>query len=255
MEYQDLTESVEKYFELDPKKDHALINILNPSENAADCIVLNIGSSSIKLGVASQLEPFMVPNAIAYQKYGTQEEKKLETESDKSNPNVESIINSVESDLRIKQYILGDPKNYKNHIPNLVGFKVFDDSNAIEKHYNMDIDDDDDQRRFEHDLFTDTPEDYIWNKNFTFTKVPKTITKPRYYIGEEALSLHYKEKYQVFYPVRNGYLNVTKTRTAQSWIDALQLILTKSITEKLRIPQKHFKHFRCVVAIPDLINK
>lgn len=36
MEYQDLTDSVEKYFELDSKKDHALINILNPTEQAAD---------------------------------------------------------------------------------------------------------------------------------------------------------------------------------------------------------------------------
>lgn len=215
--------------------------------------MLNIGSSSIKFGVASQLEPFLVPCAIAYLRSSDPEDKTDPV--DKSNPAVESVINNVESDLRLKQYILGDPKSIKAQMTNLVGFKMFDESNCIEKHYSMDMDDDDDQRRFEHDLFTDVPEDYICNRNFSFTKVAKGVSKQKYFVGEEAISLHKNENYQLFHPIKNGYLNVTSTITAQTCIDALERILIKSITTKLRIPQKHFKHFKCVISVPDLINK
>lgn len=255
MDSQEIPENIERLFELDPKKDHALVNIINPSETGSDCIVLNIGSSSIKLGVASQLEPFMVPNIIAYQ---SKKGKTIETQpppEDKSNPIVENVINSIESDLRRKQYILGDHKTIKSQMSNLMGFKLFDESNSIEKHFNMDMDDDDDQNRFEQDLFTDVPEDYLCNRNFLFTKVGKGQNRQKYFVGEEALSLHKNEEYELFRPVKNGYLNVTTENTVPVCLDALELILRKSISEKLRIPQKNFKYFRCVVALPDMINK
>lgn len=165
------------------------------------------------------------------------------------------MINSVESDLRRKQYILGDPKSIKSQMTNLVGFKQFDEGNCIEQHFNMDIDDDDDSKRFEQDLFTDVPEDYMCNRNFTFTKTAKGSAKQKWFIGEEALSLHRNEPYKLFYPVKNGYLNVTDSTSVQTCIDALERIVKKSIYDKLKIPPKNFKHFKCVVAVPDLINK
>ena len=254
MEFQEICDNVEKYFELDPKKDHALINILNPSEAAADCIVLSIGSSSIKLGVASQLQPFLVPNIIAYQHTKPQTHSDAK-EEEKGNESVEKVINNVESDLRRKNYICWDPKSIKSQMWNLMGFKLFDESNCTEQHFNMDIDDDDDQNRFEQNLFSFAPEDYLWNKNFSFTKVSKGSSKQKYFVGEEAVSLHKTDNYKVFYPIRNGYLNVTSSHSIHDCIDALELILRKSIASKLKIPQKNFKYFRWVISIPDLINK
>ncbi|CAI2360586.1 unnamed protein product [Moneuplotes crassus] len=255
MEKDEISESVEKYFDIDPKKDNALINILNPNESCADCIVLNIGSSSIKFGVASQLEPFMVPNVIAYHREGRRIEEESKTRDTKHNPAVESIINSVESDLRRKLYLLIDPKMIKSQMNNLMGFKLFEESNCIENHFSMAMDDgEDDMARFENQLFSDIPEDYLCNKDFTFTKVSK-LNPQKYFIGEEALSLHKNESYELFKPIRNGYLNVTHSTPAPICLDALELILKKSITEKLRIPEKNFKHFRCVITVPDLVNK
>lgn len=238
-------ENMQKYFNLDPKRDSALINIINPNETVSDCIVLNIGSSSIKFGVASQLEPFMVPNVIAYQFEDDTIASDLEQGVEKSNPSVEAIINNIESDLRRKYYLLVDPKTIKTQMSNLMGFKVFDESNCIEQHFSMAMDDDDDEpNRFEHDLFTDTPEDYLCNKNFTYTKVFKNERKQKYFVGEEALSLHKDENYRLFRPIRNGYLNVSKHCPAPVCLDALEIILRKVITEKLRIPEKNYKFFR-----------
>lgn len=58
------------------------------------------------------------------------------------------------------------------------------------------------------------------------------------------MSLHKNEGYKIFHPVKNGYLNVSKGVSVYTCIDALELILRKSITSKLRIPQKNFKYFR-----------
>jgi len=35
----------------------------------------------------------------------------------------------------------------------------------------------------------------------------------------------------------------------------LEIILTKIITKRLKIPKENFVHFNCVLAIPDLLNK
>lgn len=55
-----------RYFELDPEKDRNLINIINPNDPGSEYIILNIGTHTIKYGLASQLSPFVVPNLIAY---------------------------------------------------------------------------------------------------------------------------------------------------------------------------------------------
>ena len=46
-----------------------LSSFLNPNDKGSDCIVFQIGSHSIKFGLASQLIPFVIPNCIAYKKY------------------------------------------------------------------------------------------------------------------------------------------------------------------------------------------
>mmetsp|Transcript_23725 Transcript_23725/g.29480 ORF Transcript_23725/g.29480 Transcript_23725/m.29480 type:complete len:102 (-) Transcript_23725:2077-2382(-) len=53
-------------FDLDAREDESLINFLNLSEKGADTMVLQFGSHSIKFGLASQVQPFLVPTMIAY---------------------------------------------------------------------------------------------------------------------------------------------------------------------------------------------
>jgi len=46
-----------------------LASFLNLNDRGSDCIVFQLGSHSIKFGLASQLIPFVIPNCIAYKKY------------------------------------------------------------------------------------------------------------------------------------------------------------------------------------------
>ena len=54
------------HFNLDDKDDENLINFLNLGEKGSDTFVFNFGSHSIKFGLASQVQPFMVPTVVAY---------------------------------------------------------------------------------------------------------------------------------------------------------------------------------------------
>ena len=47
-------------------EDTNLEKILNLSEKGADVIILHPGSQSLKFGLASQLQPFIMPNVIAH---------------------------------------------------------------------------------------------------------------------------------------------------------------------------------------------
>ena len=43
-----------------------LLSFLNLSEKGADTMIIHPGSHSIKFGLASQIQPFIAPNVIAY---------------------------------------------------------------------------------------------------------------------------------------------------------------------------------------------
>jgi len=51
---------------MDEKEDLTLTNFLNANEKGGDTMVIQLGSHSIKLGLASQMQPFLIPNIIAY---------------------------------------------------------------------------------------------------------------------------------------------------------------------------------------------
>ena len=43
-----------------------MINFLNANDKGGDTFVFQFGSHSIKYGLSTQIQPFMVPNVIAY---------------------------------------------------------------------------------------------------------------------------------------------------------------------------------------------
>jgi actin-related protein len=43
-----------------------LLTFLNLQEKGADTFIFNLGSHSVKFGLASQQQPFIAPNVIAY---------------------------------------------------------------------------------------------------------------------------------------------------------------------------------------------
>ena len=55
-----------QYLNIDEDQDQNLLNFLNPFDKGSDCIIIHPGSHSIKFGLATQMQPFIAPNVIAY---------------------------------------------------------------------------------------------------------------------------------------------------------------------------------------------
>jgi len=51
---------------IDEQQDQTLINFLSPTDKGGDCVIIHPGSHSIKFGLASQMQPFLIPNVIAH---------------------------------------------------------------------------------------------------------------------------------------------------------------------------------------------
>lgn len=118
----------------------SLLTFLNLQEKGADTLVLHLGSHSIKFGLASQLQPFIVPNVIAHpRKDGkkifelNQKARDLETlRQEKFDNEIEKALPDIEHQLRKKRFLLIDAKSAKNIRNRQVSFKIFDETNCLQ---------------------------------------------------------------------------------------------------------------------------
>lgn len=62
----DQAKNILQFFDVDEVHDAELINQFNLFDKGNDCIILHLGSHSIKFGLGSMSQPFLVPNAIAH---------------------------------------------------------------------------------------------------------------------------------------------------------------------------------------------
>lgn len=59
-----------KWFNLDPEEEKKLLEFLKIEERGSDTIVIQAGSHSIKIGLASQAYPFLIPTVVAHRTKG-----------------------------------------------------------------------------------------------------------------------------------------------------------------------------------------
>lgn len=78
---------------IDEQVTSELTSFLNIGEKGTDCLVFQLGSHSIKFGLASQLQPFVIPNCIAYKKYKIEDQMIVDSEPSNTNKGYE--INDV----------------------------------------------------------------------------------------------------------------------------------------------------------------
>ena len=70
-------------------------------------------------------------------------------------------------------------------------------------------------------------------------------------VGEDALNLHRNEEYIIRRPIRYGQLNVSQKYPLPQCVNDLSQIILTSIEENIKLPQKNFKNFNCILVIPD----
>uniref|UniRef100_A0A4W3GXH7 Actin-related protein 8 n=1 Tax=Callorhinchus milii TaxID=7868 RepID=A0A4W3GXH7_CALMI len=88
-------------------------------------------------------------------------------------------------------------------------------------------------------------------------KWTNTLHHPEFLIGDEALYVNPSDSYNIHWPVRRGQLNlhVGPGGSLTAVMADLEAIWTQAIQKFLEIPRKDLKYYRCILLIPDIYNK
>ena len=71
------------------------------------------------------------------------------------------------------------------------------------------------------------------------------------------MNLHHSDNYQVYYPIKNGYLNVKEGQSETVCLDMLENIIRACLKDRLKISDENgaFSQFSCLIIVPDLMLK
>ncbi|XP_043933549.1 actin-related protein 8 [Protopterus annectens] len=88
-------------------------------------------------------------------------------------------------------------------------------------------------------------------------KWTNTYYHPEFLVGEEALYVNPSDCYNVHWPIRRGHLNLHAGPggSLTSILSDLETIWTYIIQRYLEIPLKDLKYYRCILLIPDIYNR
>jgi hypothetical protein len=260
---------------------------LNPAEKGSDSLVFQLGSHSVKFGLASQLTPFVIPNCIAYRKkeniniseninfsenFPNKEKNDSfyvecgdEMQVDYENKNIENFphpdisdaflsnLLHIEQETIKKQIKLEQRLKIKKMPTNSKSFmgKNFDNTeNEIPERKNYEV-----QPGWTSNfkkamaLATDLNEDVVEN-NYKWTSV---INEPSYLVGREALTINEEDKYIIRFPIKYGFFN--NEYSFYGVLDDLMKIIEFCIVSILQIKKSSFPNYNIVLIIPDLFVK
>ena len=216
-----------------------------------DIIVVQIGSHSIKFGLASQYHPFVIPNVIAH--LITQESSQINIELDNLsfNENFINCVNEIENCIVQKENknkmakklaVLNINKSLENQgqyqiseIPERINEL---NPNLICSYKKME--------QLSNDLNFD-----IVDNNFKWTSLS---SKPKILIGREALCIpSNNNEYEVRFPIKYGYFN--SDFNFYTVLYDISLILNYCFEKVLKINPNDYKNYNIVYIIPDLFIK
>ena len=236
---------------------------LSQSDKGSDSIVVQLGSHSIKFGLASQYYPFLIPNVIAHrikpnppkENNDTKDKESMDIiveEDDEISEAFLSSLNNIEQDI-IKKEIKGKtakklallnsvknqastrPQNAIVEIPERVNEQAPNSTSSYKKMYSMSL---------------DLNEDIVDN-NFKWTSL---TSEPDYLVGREALCIpNTSTDYELRYPIKYGYFN--NEYPVDIVLGDLHKILSYCFEEVLKIPKSDIENYNVVLIIPDVFIK
>ena len=217
-----------------------------------DTIVIQIGSHSIKFGLASQYQPFMIPNVIAHKKrQDITSSINIELDNLTFNEDFISCVNDIENNIIQKENknkmakklaVLNINKSMENQAQNQI--KEIPERNKEQIPNTICS-----YEKMEH-MAHDLNEDIVDN-NFKWTSLD---SNPEILIGREALCIPSNNNdYEIRFPIKYGYFNPEFNFYVVLY--DLSLILQYCFEKVLRINQDEYGNYNIVYIIPDLFIK
>ncbi len=278
--------------QMEAAADTNLEKILNLAEKGSDVIILHPGSQTLKFGLASQLQPFIMPNAIAHRLHKPKSKAPISSAPSLSlqmPPGTESakgdssgaqmqISDYVEQTLEQKlayiepvlcklKHITIDQKRpkalKKTHTAHdlsqpvtvnhkPVPYQVYTADNSLSSLPENAPVPPENWATDPGQLISTSINDYLTNNNFSFVDVSG---HPDYLVGQAAINVHRNDGYVVQWPLRFGYFNVSSAQSVGTVMDNIEKIFEFAATERLKIPRAKFGQYAVILVIPDLFNK
>jgi len=272
----------------EPMSDTTLEKILNLTEKGSDVIILHPGSQTLKFGLASQTQPFIMPNAIAHKLLKPSEVKEISAPipfslmmegENKNEPSMKmQITDYVEQALEQKlsyiepvlcrlKHITVDQRRPKyskksqgphdptqpltvNHKP--LPYQVYTEVNGI-THIPENLPSPADKWTTNlSELIASNINEYLSGNQFSFVDVS---SKPDYLVGQAAININKNDGYLLQYPLKHGYFNVSAEQSVGTVLDNLEKIFEFALIERLKIPKSKFSQYSVILVIPDLFNR
>lgn len=195
-------------------------------------IVLHLGSSNTRLGLASDPHPKSVPTVIARRTNREHESRMLlppDVQPGKGvfGPDFEENYRKIELDMRARM------RNAKRRmVPN---------ANDLVSSYNK-------RSEFEEIVDHNDPGRVEWTD---------VSSSPLFFTGMAALRIPPRDstRYSLSWPIQNGVLNEKDYKSREQLLGDLNCIISDAIKLELGIPSKHFSDYSVALVVPDLYDK
>jgi actin-related protein 8 len=188
---------------------------------SSETIILHLGSHNLRVGFGNQMQPYTIPNVIAYR-----------------GPQPAAAQPSCDAETLFKAYSM--VQNYllstgflKDHIPKIV-------LPTKKKSKVKQQDEEDGESEIE---------------IVSIAEYTDTSYNPGFLVGEEAYNLNPSDSYTKHWPILRGHFNINSNQTFRTVVSDLERILEYTIVKTLKIPRDIFQQFSVVLIIPDAFYK
>lgn len=266
--------------------DTTLEKMLNLTDKGSDVIIFHPGSHSLKFGLASQVEPFVIPNVIAHRMLRAKSKQEvvpfslagLGDESAKEKEGEIQLADYVEQTLEQKlgyikpilcrqKFLTVDqerPKYSKkahgthdktqpltiNHKP--LAYQVFHEGNAVSYLAENPPHAPEKWLNDPGQLISTSLNDQLENNFYSFVDIS---AQPPYLVGQAAVNTNVNDPYLLQWPIKNGYFNVNASQGIGTVLDNIERIFSFAVSERLKISLESLKNYSAILVIPDLFNK
>ncbi|KYR03046.1 actin related protein 8 [Tieghemostelium lacteum] len=204
-------------------------------------VVINHGSHSLKIGLASDISPRIIPNFIARRR-----KTKTSVQNNNSNSNGLPSSNTIDKGLVMTQL-----ESVKNAIRDYqatqqpIGNKIKIPTNNIV--YN-------ELNSMSNEKKKKKPISYVGSS--TTPLEPLKYSEIDYCIGDDALEVSRDQENWICYqPISMGTFNVSREHSLRSLCDELVEMWKYAITRYLGIPSSDLSIYGCVYVVPDFYDR
>lgn len=188
---------------------------------SSETIVIQLGSLNLRVGFGNQMQPYTIPNVIAYRG------------SPQVAPNPPCDAETLFKAYSMVQNYLLSTGFLKDHIPKIV-------LPTKKKAKIKPVDEEDGESEIE---------------IFAISEYTDAGHHPGFFVGEEAYNLAPNENYTKHWPIARGHFNISPSQSFRTVLGDLERILEYTAIKILKIPREMFQQFSIVLIIPDAFYK